>query len=282
MALTGRIDKTMANGIDTNAINANAPLRNTWWYHLLGLLWIFIFTGLCGGLLYIRHTGTLAIGVLYTTAGGLISFLLLGVLFTWMFYYRAPFFRKWPPQSSLGYLLFTFLCVFWVLFSLGYWQGEYNAVASLQYSCVFLLPAEVFEAWLVYQRIPTINQPWYLPDLQHANPPAATVFLNSLQLKVMIKPAAGQQAQAYNTVAPGRMLLGTLFYQLILDEKTAGNLIQTEDGAGKPYGWQFFAASRGLYLRNLNPLQSLDENKLQTGSTVVIKRVGNLAKTRKN
>jgi hypothetical protein len=282
MALTGTTDKTMANGTDTNAINANAPLRNTWWYRLLGLSWILVFSGLCGGLLYIRHTGTFTFGFFYTTIGGLLSFLLLGILFTWMFYYRVPFFRKRPPQSSLGYLLFTFICVFWVLFSLGYWQGEYNAIASLQYSCVFLLPSVVFEAWLVYQSIPTINKPWYLPDLQHANPPPATVFLNSLQLKVMIKPVVGQQAQAYTTVAPGRMLLGTLFYQLMLDEKVAGNLIQTEDDSGKPYGWQFFATSKGLYLRNLNPLQSLDENKLQPGSTVVIKRVGSPTKTEKN
>lgn len=163
-------------------------------------------------------------------------------------------------SAAGAYLLFTF-------------NGFHIPMLALASACAFLLPAALQQLWTYFDFFSSASYPpWLLP----ASPPLqkkATIFLNSLEIRIKIKLNYFDVTETtFMVTAPGRALLGSMFHGLLLDGEAAQQGIQLTDEQLHPYAWQFFL-QKPLGIVMLNPEFTLAANKVKQKDTILAERI---------
>lgn len=239
-------------------------------------------------LLYVAIAATIAFVFNITIIPGGISIkevlipgsilLLSGVVFVFFLYTKLNFLNNQNPGSGFWYSCIVSAGVFLVTYIIRLIKAEEDnsIVTCLFYSCLFLLPYTIYQTWLYYKNILGVNirKVWYLPALS-SQVPTATVFLNSIRIKIKIAPTQGAAERIYETTVPGRLSLGNMFSHFVYDvEKNAGESFELKDEENHMYGWQFMTTSFfGINRRAVDAELSLNENKIKSNTVIFARRV---------
>lgn len=202
------------------------------------------------------------------------SYCLLGILFVAFVDLKLSFLDKVNDSGILLYSFAVFVCVLLAAFAAGHAKGSISMLTCIYYSCLFLLPSVIYQAWLFYKNLSltSYRKVWYLPE-QTGQVPSATVFLNSIRIKIKVAPAHGTTEEIFETTVPGRMSVGNMFDNFINEEMTSGNS-KFKDVHHQSFGWLFFAPSFiGMGTRLLHAEQSLDQNKIKTNTLITARRI---------
>ncbi len=200
------------------------------------------------------------------------SFTLLGILFTGFLYNQLRFFSKANYTGGVVYSLAVFACIFSVTCLIGIIKRNTSIITCLYYSCLFLLPFVIYQTWLFYDSLlpGSLDKLWYLPE-QTSQAPKATVFLNSVHLKIKMAPAYGATEKVYDTTVPGRISLGTMFTNFVHEENDTDER-KFEDISNQSFGWNFFVPSF-MGTRKLDADLSLDQNNIKSDTLIIARRV---------
>jgi hypothetical protein len=138
----------------------------------------------------------------------------------------------------------------------------------------FLLPYVIAEAWENFYSIPEREyKVWHNPETMDQFTVKQTRHL-PVRLKVR-RRYADLHEELFPLTAPARWKVGRFFYHFIQDEESKGApAFEKEDETRKPYGWQFYSADYGGFVRRfLDPQRTLEENNVRENTVIVARRV---------
>jgi hypothetical protein len=178
-------------------------------------------------------------------------------------------------------MLFAFLVFVGVLvasFITGHIKGSGSILASVFYSCLFFLPFVIYQTWHFFKQLSFTgyNKIWYLPERNSKIKPNATVFLNTIHIKIKMAPTYGASEQIYEVTVPSRLSVGGVFETFINNEISNQEKSRFDDLDNQLFGWQFLAPSPlGLGTRLVDPNASLDQNNITNNDLLIARRVPN-------
>jgi hypothetical protein len=162
-----------------------------------------------------------------------------------------------------------------ILFTLGifyFFTGSLQLVKIISFSCTFLLPCIIIEAWRSYNKIPTLYKHlWFYSKEIPPEPIFVYVDNKPLRFKV-IKEAC--RPKMVSCMAPVSLKLGMVFYYSLKEgnefKKTTSLFM---NATGEPYGWAFYISKYGLFKKWLQPGDTLSESKVRSNTMIVAKRI---------
>jgi hypothetical protein len=132
----------------------------------------------------------------------------------------------------------------------------------------------LFGAWHTFRRIPDRRYtPWFLPmDADEVSMPLMQHMRVRLRVKLL---RTDSQSKRVTISIPPRMTMGDLFrYFVFQRQKIDPAQIEYRDTRDQPYAWEFYASKwGGLAKRILDPGKTLIENKLESYSVIIVKRI---------
>lgn len=206
------------------------------------------------------------------------AYLLSGILFTGFLYTALSSLSKLSLNGGLLYSVIVSAGVFSaiLIIDLNKEQKTISVITCLFYTCLFLLPYTIHQNWIFFKNLSVINAKkiWYLPE-QSSQVRTATVFLNSIRIKIKIAPTQGTAERIYETTVPGRLSIGNMFSNFINDEeKNTGELFELKDEEDHNYGWQFLTPSfLGISKRPVDADVSLNDNNIKANSVIFARRI---------
>lgn len=235
-----------------------------------------ILAGICGYFFTIQIiSGETAIKLIWPSAT---AFLLLGILFCTVLTTKLSFLYQPASNAVITYSIIVFVLISAAIVLSLYLNKHLYLITVLFYCCLTFLPFTIWQSWQYYGTLtkPLFFKIWYLPP-PGTTSVAATVFLNSIPVKIRLSPVAGSAENLYEAVIPGRMTVGEMFSFFLNDkQETTEQSDSFQDIIQNNYGWQFYTTTYGgLGLRQLDPELSLIENSIKENATIIIRRSQN-------
>ncbi len=142
-------------------------------------------------------------------------------------------------------------------------------------SAAFVLPVFLKLCWRLFTSIPRKEFNTWFPHNRKVTQ-RAPVFLNSFLVRLKLKQhVTDVDEKIYTVFIPQYNSLGDFFSRFLTEHNVyAASFIEDNDGNENKYAWEFFTtAFFGLQLRRLDPLLSMQENKIKKDALVYVKRL---------
>jgi hypothetical protein len=136
------------------------------------------------------------------------------------------------------------------------------------------LPFVLAELWRLQELLSYSDIiPWQLT--QDSSTQFPSTYLNGLQVRFKVNHGSGEGSVGPITfIASGRMMLGDIFYDMVLKEKKKGNKnIYLKSSNNEPYTWVFYTTDMLIWNRTLDPHKTLSQNRILKNTKIIAQRV---------
>ena len=204
------------------------------------------------------------------------AFLAAGVAHVFFLPKWLPHLYKQKGQSWFLYSLILSILIGVVVFVTSVIAGIQHVWLAGICVSVFFLPVAVQTAWLYFDFIVPEKYedytPWFMPA-EIKEDKMTAVFLKSLPVVIRVKKNYFDVSdQAFRVTVAGRLTLGRMFHEFVLEKKAENNALQTEPEDSGKFAWRFLL-HRAFSTRLLDAELTLIQNDVKPRDTIMAERV---------